>query len=329
MKKPNDWTEARFQFGLKVVEQASTLSRKIQADGAGAHQKLDSSPVTVADLSVQALVAFLLSKEFPEDQLIAEESAEQLSSDVELMSQVISYLTPEIGSRSADEILECFNAPRSGSENSLTWILDPIDGTKGFLRGDQFAVALACQEADSQLLFGLLGCPRLALSGAGKGEGAIGAAFRGRGAWQKSLGDSPWQSVRVSQIRDAQGIRLLRSFEASHTNESQIESFVSENGIEAEPVRMDSQAKYLLLARGDAEAVIRCLSPKYPDYKEKIWDQAAGCILAQEAGGEVVDLFGKPLDFSKGIRLTENTGVVASSGALKNLNWEPLRACPV
>lgn len=324
MNNPNQWTEDRFQLALKLVEDASTLSKTVQADGIGSRAKADSSPVTVADLSVQALVALTLRDRFPEDRLVAEESADQLAADSGLLKQVSAYLTPFLGARTEKDILDSFSN-EAKNDRALTWILDPIDGTKGFLRGDQFAVALAVQEGDSQLLFGLLGCPRLGLAGSTKGEGVVGAAFRGRGAWQKAVGDSCWRSIQVSEVKEARDIRLLRSFEASHTNESQIEAFVRKNGIEADPVRLDSQAKYLLLARGDAEAVIRCLSARRPNYKEKIWDQAAGAMLAQEAGGQVVDLFGKPLDFSTGTELLENSGVVASSGVLEGLDWLPLR----
>ena len=47
----------------------------------------------------------------------------------------------------------------------------------------------------------------------------------------------------------------------------------------AEPVRLDSQAKYAILACGGGDLIFRLISPKMPDYKEKIWDQAAGSII--------------------------------------------------
>jgi 3'(2'), 5'-bisphosphate nucleotidase len=95
---------------------------------------------------------------------------------------------------------------------------------------------------------------------------------------------------------------LLRSFESGHTNLSQIDLFAKALGVQAEAVRMDSQAKYLVLATGRGEVYLRLLSPRQPDYKEKIWDQAAGSLLVEEAGGRVSDLHGKPLDFAAGRR---------------------------
>ena len=77
---------------------------------------------------------------------------------------------------------------------------------------------------------------------------------------------------------------------------------------------MDSQAKYSVLAVGGGEVILRLLSPKRLDYKEKIWDQAAGSIVLTEAGGRISDLDGKPLDFSQGRMLLNNRGVLATNG---------------
>jgi 3'(2'), 5'-bisphosphate nucleotidase len=51
-------------------------------------------------------------------------------------------------------------------------------------------------------------------------------------------------------------------------------------------------------------------------YRSWIWDQAAGAIIVQEAGGTVTDMYGKPLDFSQGRRLQGNSGVIATNGKL-------------
>jgi 3'(2'), 5'-bisphosphate nucleotidase len=109
---------------------------------------------------------------------------------------------------------------------------------------------------------------------------------------------------------------MLRSFEAGHTNTGQIGDLIEMLGIQAEPVRMDSQAKYCVLAAGGGEILLRLLSPKKPDYREKIWDQAAGLIIVEEAGGKVTDSYGQPLDFSVGRTLDRNRGVLASNGLL-------------
>ena len=79
---------------------------------------------------------------------------------------------------------------------------------------------------------------------------------------------------------------------------------------------MDSQAKYAVLAAGQGDVLLRLLSSSRPDYREMIWDQAAGSILVEEAGGRVTDLDGNPLDFAHGRTLATNRGVLATNGKL-------------
>jgi 3'(2'), 5'-bisphosphate nucleotidase len=81
-------------------------------------------------------------------------------------------------------------------------------------------------------------------------------------------------------------------------------------------VRLDSQAKYGVVARGDAAIYLRLPSPKQPDYREKIWDHAAGALIVQEAGGRVTDALGSDLDFSYGHKLEKNRGIIVSNGQL-------------
>ena len=79
---------------------------------------------------------------------------------------------------------------------------------------------------------------------------------------------------------------------------------------------MDSQAKYGVVARGEAVFYLRIPSPSEPGYYEKIWDHAAGSIITEEAGGKITDALGKPLDFSCGIRMESNDGIVVTNGIL-------------
>ena len=81
---------------------------------------------------------------------------------------------------------------------------------------------------------------------------------------------------------------------------------------------MDSQAKYGLLASGQGELMLRLISSVRLNYKERIWDHAAGALVVEDAGGKVTDLDGKDLDFSQGSTLAKNRGVVASNGAIHN-----------
>ena len=157
------------------------------------------------------------------------------------------------------------------------------------------------------------------------GSGLLVLAVRGQGTWVTSLtqpGD--FRQLHASSRHVLQNARLLRSFEAGHTNLDQIGEFARTAGIQAAPIRMDSQAKYTLLAAGMGDLLLRLLSPAKPDYREKIWDQAAGSLVVQEAGGTISDLDGRPLDFSAGRTLANNRGVLASNSLLHTAALESL-----
>lgn len=292
--------------------------------------KQDRSPVTVADFASQALIAHRLFRAFPADSLVGEEDATVLRTPeargtLERVAQFTSRFMPE-----SDPEKICDWIDRGcGEPTNRFWTLDPIDGTKGFLRGDQYAVALALIE-DGQVQVGVLGCPNLT---AGyrpdpSGGGSLVVAERLRGAWVTSL-DHPDQSfvqLEVSDRQDPASARLLRSFESGHTNVSQIDQFARQLGAEAAPVRMDSQAKYAVLAAGHGELYLRLLSTQRPDYEEKVWDQAAGSLIIEESGGWVTDLNGKPLDFTAGRTLARNRGILASNGHLHAAALQTLRA---
>ena len=65
----------------------------------------------------------------------------------------------------------------------------------------------------------------------------------------------------------------------------------------------------MVVSRGGADAYLRL--PTKKDYREKIWDHAAGALVATEAGALVCDVAGRPLDFGCGRELSENRGVLA------------------
>lgn len=320
-----DLKQPEIQFALEAVQQASWLVRHIQAEMVTpALTKNDRSPVTVADFAAQALVAQILSQRFPQDPLVAEENASALRDPEEAttLQQVTRFVQRFLPQATPD--LVCNWIDRGSAEQARRfWTLDPIDGTKGFLRGDQYVVALAWI-VDGNVELGVLGCPNLRggyLPDLG-GPGSLVVAQRGGGTWVLALeSGQPFQESDLSQLhvsncQTASQARLLRSFESGHTNIDQIDQLVQALGIQVEPVRMDSQAKYAILAAGEGEILVRLLSPDQPNYREKIWDQAAGSLVVEEAGGKISDLTGKPLDFSTGRTLKNNRGVLATNGSL-------------
>jgi 3'(2'), 5'-bisphosphate nucleotidase len=324
-----DLNQAELKFAIESVREASLMVRRIQAYLVSATlTKGDRSPVTVADFTSQALIGRRLAEHFPQAILIAEEDSRALLAPeaAETLQQVVKFAGIALPGASPQAVCGWIDTNRADSGQRF-WTLDPIDGTKGFLRGDQYAVALALVE-DGEAQIGVLGCPNLNLANGSTDAhaGVLIAACRGQGAWQTDL-EQPGQftPLATSTVKDPRQARLLRSYESGHTNVSQIDLFTDALGVQAKPVRMDSQAKYGVLAAGQGEIILRLLSSAQMDYREKIWDQAAGSIILEEAGGRISDLHGRPLDFSTGRQLLNNRGILATNGHLHQHALQALR----
>jgi 3'(2'), 5'-bisphosphate nucleotidase len=315
-----DRNNPEIQFAIRTVSQAARLAQQVQTELVSATlTKDDRSPVTVADFAVQALVARELKEAFPSATLVAEEDANALSQSraSDTLDKVTRFVSTQVASTTPELVCRWIDYGQSETGKRF-WTLDPVDGTKGFLRGDQYAIALALLE-DGQVRIGALGCPNLrnGWKPDSGGAGSLVIAALGQGCWVTTLdGESAFEQLSVSACKEAACARLMRSVEAGHTNTAKIVRLISLMDIGGEPVRMDSQAKYAVLASGQAELVLRLLSPTQPDYREKIWDQAAGALIIEEAGGRISDLHGAALDFSCGRTLAHNQGVLASNGAL-------------
>lgn len=307
------------KFAVAAVREACTLIRNVQRSlCTQALTKSDRSPVTVADFAAQAAIARRFAEERPGDVLVGEEDAGDLRGDASrtTLEQVARFVGEIAPGATGERVCDWIDRGRA-EPTARFWTLDPVDGTKGFLRGEQYAVALALI-ANGRVEVGVLGCPNLAADGSSDigGTGCVVAAERGRGTWAAALGSESWSLLRVSGRRVPKDARLLRSVESGHTNVDEMGELVTALGGTAEPVKMDSQVKYAVLAAGAGELLFRLLSPTKLDYRERIWDQAAGSIVVEEAGGRVTDLDGKPLDFARGRTLAANRGVVASNGLL-------------
>lgn len=317
-------------FALETVRQAARLVKMIQTEMVSpALTKDDHSPVTVADFAAQALVGSLLEARFPDDLLVAEECSTTLhepaySGTLEQIQWHLSRIKP---TATSENICRWIDRGTAAPARRF-WVLDPIDGTKGFLRGDQYAIALALVENGSVQL-GVLGCPNLL--GASQPDfnssGSLVIAARGQGSWVTALdGDGAYQKLSVSPCAAASDARILRSFEAGHTNSDQITRLAQTLGTQVPPLLFDSQAKYALLAAGAGEILLRIPPSRQIPYHEKIWDQAAGSLVVEEAGGQVTDLDGKPLDFTRGRSLTTNRGILASNGYLHSAALQAVKA---
>lgn len=299
---------------IQAAIAASKLCQRVRQDIPTAMEKQDKSPVTVADYGSQSLVCQALGEAFPDDPVVGEEDATALRSpenDI-ARTKVVSYVKEIEASATEDEVLSWIDRG-NGKIAPRFWTLDPIDGTKGFLRQDQYAIALALID-EGEVKLGVMACPALALD-AGD-PGLLFVAVRGEGTQMMSLSGGEPRPIRVSSPEDSSRLRFVESVESSHGNPEQQTAIAQAVGIAAPSLRMDSQAKYGAVAAGHAALYLRLPSPKSPNYRENIWDHAAGAIVVEEAGGRVSDMHGKPLDFSKAVKLEDNRGVVVSNGAI-------------
>ncbi len=306
------------ETAIQALTVASSLLRGIQNDLRQSIQKEDRTPVTVADYGSQAVICKILNDAYPEDSIVAEEDSTELSKPkhAEILSRVTQYVNASFPHISSDEIRQWIDLG-SGALSHRYWTLDPIDGTKGFLRGDQFAIALALIE-EGTVRVGGLACPNIPLdTGGGKQvHGGLFIAVRGHGATQSDLAGGLGRKIRVSDVDSPSQAILVESLEPAHSDHRLNLELMEKLGISRSSIRMDSQAKYAILARGEACLYVRIPSPQTPDYREKIWDHAAGSILVEEAGGRVTDAMGRTLDFTCGKKLEKNYGIIVTNGRL-------------
>ncbi|OAY65516.1 SAL1 phosphatase [Ananas comosus] len=318
----------------KAASLAARLCQKVQKAlvQSDVQSKSDKSPVTIADYGSQALVSLFLNLELSSESfsLVAEEDSGDLRKDgaqetlkriTDLINETLSADGSYTIQLSEEGVLAAIDSGKSeGGPSGRHWVLDPIDGTKGFLRGDQYAIALALLD-EGKVVLGVLACPNLPLTSicnldGQNSEGQIGCLFSaviGCGTEMQSLDGSPPTKIQVSSIENPAEAAFFESFEAAHSMHDLSSSIAEKLGVHAPPVRIDSQAKYGALARGDGAIYLRF---PHKGYREKIWDHAAGCIVVTEAGGVVTDAAGNSLDFSKGRYLDLDTGIVVTNKKL-------------
>lgn len=314
------------KVAAEVVAEVCGLTRRVQDQIVAAGDSLakgDRSPVTIADLATQIVVSHRLSKTFPGDPLLAEEDSKALEASPEMAERVFEQVRKNISDIAPEAMIKALDRGDHTGEDQRYWVLDPIDGTKGFLRGDQYAVALALVDGGT-VVVGVLGCPNLpAPTDIGSDStGFLFSAATGRGTIVRLLDGLESESTRVDSITDTSKAVLCESVEAAHAAHSVQAGIASRLGITEPSYRIDSQCKYAVVARGEASIYLRL--PRDTSYREKVWDHAAGSLVLEEAGGRVSDLDGRPLDFSQGRLLGNHRGIVCTNGAIHD---QVLAAC--
>ncbi len=325
--------EQLLEAAIEAVACASRMCKDLQSRllAGDAIDKADRSPVTIADFASQALVARALRQRLGRRLMVAEEDSQTLRrpESTALLGRVVEAVRTQWPGASEADVLEAVDAgcadPAELDAGGF-WTLDPIDGTKGFLRGGQYAVSLAWIEGGAPTV-AAMGCPNLSPDFSRPFDepdphGLLFAACAGKGAWRLRLGDPPGEREPVHRqgLPDASAppnrpLRVCESVESGHTSSEDRQKVMALVGPTAPPARLDGQGKYAVVAQGQADAYLRLPRPG-KRYVEKIWDHAAGDLIAREAGCVVSDIHGRPLDYSHGEVLAANEGIVCADPAI-------------
>jgi 3'(2'),5'-bisphosphate nucleotidase len=246
---------------VELGRRAGALIGSLQGAGLAVERKSGDEPVTEADRRASALILDGLAAAFPGDALLSEEA-------------------PDSGAR---------------HHHSRVWMIDPIDGTNDFIRGDDgFAVMIGLL-VDEEPALGVVYQPR--------GD-RLYRAVRGGGAFLEE--GTSMRRVTVSTIDSIEAMRMVAS--KSHRDES-ITRVKQSLGISDEVNVGSVGLKLGLIARGDRELYVNLQA------KSKRWDALAPQVILHEAGGRLTDARGRPLDY-RAQDLTNRDGLVASNGRL-------------
>ncbi|MDX1971153.1 MAG: inositol monophosphatase family protein [Candidatus Sumerlaeia bacterium] len=270
---------------------AALALMRTQAVGAEAYRqnakvwtKEDNSPVSIADLLHQTQLQELLSTQFPEDGLISEESPEFMEQTFQEASAVSRQFYGHTLGAALNHVQE------RGS--TCTWVFDPIDGTKGYLKGRYYAIALAFFWKDVPL-FGAMAIPHQESTLHGFSR-SLAFALKGHGTWIASL-ESPETPLdqlpfhRVDAQKRTTNGELKLGMSLEH-GDGLAERFANAGYTQ---IKIDSQAKYLAVATGDLDAYVR--QTRSDRDGDLLWDHLPGMMLVQEAGGFVGSFDGSPI----------------------------------
>jgi 3'(2'), 5'-bisphosphate nucleotidase len=249
-------------LAIDLARRAGERIRVLRSAGLAVEQKADDSPVTQADREANALIVDGLRAHFPGDGLLSEE-------------------LPDDGSR--------LTAPR-------VWMVDPLDGTKDFIRGrDGFSV-----------MIGLLVDERPALGVVYQPVGdKLYFATLGQGAFIERNGSAP-TPIHVSSVAEMAQLRMVAS--ASHRTET-IDRVREALGVSDELNIGSVGLKLGLIAEGVRDLYVN------PSGHSKLWDTLGPEAILVEAGGRLSDAHGQPLDW-RGAELGNVRGLIASNGKL-------------
>jgi 3'(2'), 5'-bisphosphate nucleotidase len=228
-----------------LARQAGELIMPFYEKGVAVTWKQDASPLTAADQASHNFLVKALQLLTPEIPAVSEESSTTIDGTIQ--------------------------------EQGLFWLVDPLDGTKEFVKGtNEFIVNVALMQNGEPVL-GVVHAPALNLTYYG---------YQGAGAWRRN-GDGT--STRISTRRtDSSRLAVV----ASKDHAGPLVSAMLEQLSQPQLQSMGSSLKFCLVAEGKADLYLR-------DLPTMEWDTAAAQCVVEAAGGGVYSLDGKPLRYGK------------------------------
>ena len=243
-----------------ITDQASSLLMKYYKQVLNVDYKKDEfDPVTIADREADSLIREQLHKEFPEDLILSEEN-------------------------------EFVPADYSGR----VWMVDPLDGTKDFLKGrTSFGINVGLLE-NGVPIFGYVAIPA---------RNQFFYAEKDKGSFEK-IGNS-FKKLQVNTITNIEESRLVTRNPSSEIRP--LEEKINKMPFKEQIPEGGMGVKFSLVASGQAEAHVNT------NFKASKWDTLAPGIILTEAGGVITDLDGNQLDYTKPASAWERSFVIANN----------------
>ncbi len=265
----------------------------------------------MADICAEVVINERLRKAFPNDCIIGEED------ETDCSEALLASLQQHIPSLTSKQQLESIlQSPQPDASSTRYWAVDPIDGTKGYIRGDQYAVCIALVDGASLYsVLAALGCPNLM-------GGVVLIAIRDFGVFRAALGEDFSQLESISEAENCDSLQKAHftgAFESAHTKSTELAQLMEACSNTLPLLKIDSQCKYALLALGTAQVYYRRHASgkgivlDAAEYIEAIWDNAPGVLFVEEAGGLVTDFAGNRLTFPPAKHFKVVGGIVAST----------------
>ena len=243
-----------------IVEEAGADILPLWKSELAVDRKADLSPVTEADRRGEALILRRLAERFAGVAVVSEEDAAQFG-------------TPDrIGPR--------------------FFLVDPLDGTKAFVRGDEHWTVNIGLIQDGRPVAGAVCAPawdRTWLTTA-------------KGAERRRIGDKTGEPIRVRPWPESGAVALV-----SHTMKPEVEAELRLKYGYSQTLAMDSSAKICMLADGEAD-----IYPRHGTTME--WDIAAAHAVLEAAGGSLKTPEGQPFRYGKAAEGFRNGWFVARGG---------------